>query len=62
MTSNPTNAQQALRDWMASTSGAARLGLRANTVRSPRPGTVAGETSSGDLVSFEVRVYRAGQW
>jgi hypothetical protein len=56
------DAQQALRTWMASTSGAARLGVRANTVRSPRPSTVTGQTPDGQLVSIEVRVYEANQW
>jgi hypothetical protein len=55
-------AQEALRAWMASTSGAARLGLRDGTVRSPRPGAVTGQTRAGELVTVEVRVYQAGQW
>jgi hypothetical protein len=56
------NAKQALQTWLASATGAARLGLRAGTVHSPRPHTVTGQTATGELVTFEVRVYQAGQW
>jgi hypothetical protein len=54
--------QEALRTWMASTSGAQRLRLRAGTVRVPRPGSVTGQTAAGELVAVEVRVYEADQW
>jgi hypothetical protein len=57
-----SGAQEALRTWMASSSGTSLLGLRQGTVRSPRPGAVTGQTTAGGLVTFEVRVYQAGQW